>query len=143
MKARTLVFLSVAAAIAGCAKPIVVEAPAPVQLPPHLGPPPAATCTVAPFHVANLGTAAVSMVVSGDGGFCAAALTADNGKPFDAPLLRVPPEHGSARVPKYNGKTSVEYSSLPGYKGPDHFKVQFVESGTPGYTTLNVSVTVQ
>ena len=143
MKARTLVFLSVAAAIAGCAKPPVAEAPAPVQLPPHLGPPPSATCTVAPFHVADGGTAKISMTLSGDGGYCAAALTADNGKPFDAPLLHVIPQHGSARVPKYNGKTSVEYSSLPGYKGADSFQVRLVKAGVAGYTTLDVTVSVQ
>ncbi len=143
MKARTLVFLSVTAAIAGCAKPPVAEAPPPQQLPPHLGPPPSASCVVTPFHVANGGTAKVSMTLSGDGGYCAAALTADNGKPFDAPLLHVLPQHGSARVPKYNGKSSVEYSSRPGYKGTDSFEVRFVEAGVTGYTTLDVAVTVQ
>ena len=129
--------------LAGCAKPPVPVAEAPEQLPPHLGPPPAALCTVAPFHVADGGTTAVSMVISNDGGFCAASLTAGNGQPYDAPLVRNKPLHGDETVVRYHGKTSVEYSARPGYVGHDAFDVRLILKGQPGYTTLNVSVDVQ
>ncbi len=143
MQARTLAFLTVALAVAGCAKPPAPPPPEAPPLLPHLGPPPAASCTVAPFHVADGGTAAVSMTVSNDGGYCAATLTAANGKPFDAPLLHRLPQHGSARVIKYNGHTSVEYAPTAGYTGSDSFEVRLIIKGTPGYTTLNVGATVQ
>lgn len=129
--------------LSGCQKP-----PAPViqeatRLPPHMGPPPAQSCTVAPFHVTDGGTAAINMVVSNDGGFCAASLTAGNGEPFDAPLVPVKPLHGDDAVVKYNGKTSVEYSARTGYVGHDSFTVHLILKGQSGYTTLNVGVDVQ
>jgi hypothetical protein len=128
--------------LVGCAKPPapVVEAPAP--LPPHLGPPPAANCTVAPFHVADGGTADVAMSVSNDGGFCAATLVTGSGVPYDAPLVPEKPLHGEDSVVQYNGKTSVEYSSNAGFVGKDRFVVKLIVKGQPGYTTLNVSVDV-
>jgi len=134
----------VAVLLAGCAKPpppLVVEPPPP--LPPHLGPPPAATCTVAPFHVADGGTAAISMTVSNDGGYCAATLTTAAGAPFDAPLEPQTPAHGTAAVVQYNHKTSVEYVATPGYVGHDSFTAELIIKGQPGYTTLNVTVDVQ
>ena len=106
--------LAVLGLLAGCAKPPVPVAEAPGQLPPHLGPPPAALCTVAPFHVADGGTTALSVVISNDGGFCAASLTAASGQPFDAPLVREKPLHGDETVVRYNGRTSVEYSGQAG-----------------------------
>jgi hypothetical protein len=143
VQARSLAaFLSLGALLAGCAKPPppVVEAPPP--LPPHLGPPPAATCVVAPFKVADGGTAAVNMKISNDGGYCAATLTAASGQPFDAPLVPAKPAHGDEEVVKYNGKTSVEYVAKPGYVGPDAFVVHLIVKGQPGFTTLNVAVDV-
>lgn len=135
--------LALASLLAGCAKPPAPVAAAPDQLPPHLGPPPAALCTVAPFHVADGGTSAISMVISNDGGFCAASLTAGSGQPFDAPLVKERPLHGDETVVRYNGRTSVEYSSKPGYVGHDAFTVRLILKGRPGYTTLNVSIDVQ
>lgn len=135
--------LALGGLLSSCAKPPapVVEAPPP--LPPHLGPPPAARCEVAPFHVADGGTAAVSMVVSNDGGFCAATLVAGNGNPYDAPLVPAKPLHGDDSVVQYNHKTSVEYSANPGFVGHDSFVVKLILKDQPGYTTLNVSVDVQ
>jgi hypothetical protein len=147
VQARKLVSLlapiiGMGALLAGCAKPPVpVEVLAP--LPPHLGPPPAANCIVAPFHVADGGTADIAMTVSNDGGYCAAALTAANGQPFDAPLVPQKPAHGDDSVVQYNHKTSVEYTATPGYVGHDGFIVKLILKGQPGYTTLNVSVDVQ
>jgi hypothetical protein len=129
--------------LAGCAKPLVPIAEAPPALPPHLGPPPAATCLVAPFHVADGGAADVNMTISNDGGYCAAALTAASGRPFDAPLVPQRPAHGDDSVVEYNGKTSVEYTASQGYVGHDGFTVKLILKGQPGYTTLNVSVDVQ
>ena len=134
--------LALAGLLSGCAKPPAPVAAAPEQLPPHLGPPPAALCTVAPFHVADGGTTAISMVISNDGGFCAAALTAGSGQPFDAPLVREKPLHGDETVVRYNNKTSVEYSAKPGYVGHDSYTVRLILKGQPGYTTLNVGVDV-
>jgi hypothetical protein len=143
VQARTLALLTFAAAVAGCAKPPPPPAPEAPPLPPHLGPPPAAACTVAPFHVADGGSAAVSMTLSNEGGYCAATLTASDGKPFDAPLLHRLPQHGSARVVKYNGRTSVEYTPVAGYTGSDSFEVRLIVKGMPGYTTLDVSATMK
>ena len=135
--------LSAVALLAACAKPPAPVAEAPVQLPPHLGPPPAAVCSVAPFHVTDGGTTAIAMVISNDGGFCAASLTAGNGQPFDAPLVPSKPAHGDEAIVKYNGKTSVEYSAKPGYVGHDAYTVHLILKGQTGYTTLNVGVDVQ
>ncbi len=148
MQPRSLAFsiaptLAVAWLLTGCAKPPAPVAEAPGQLPPHLGPPPAALCTVAPFRVADGGTAAIAMVVSNDGGFCAAPLTAASGQPFDAPLVPLRPLHGDEAVVRYNGKTSVEYSAKQGYVGHDSFTVHLILKGQAGYTTLNVGIDVQ
>jgi hypothetical protein len=139
VQARALVFLSFAVCLASCAPPPKPPPPPPPPLPPHLGPPPAASCSVAPFQVADGGTAKVAMTLSNEGGYCAATLTAASGKPFDAPLLHTPPAHGSARVVKYNGRTSVEYTPVAGYAGIDSFEVRLIIKGTPGYTTLVVT----
>ncbi len=128
--------------LAGCAKPPVPAAEAPAPLPPHLGPPPAANCAVAPFHVADGGTADVAMTVSNDGGYCAATLTTAAGAPFDAPLVPEKPLHGEDSVVQYNGKTSVEYTANTGFVGKDRFVVKLIVKGQPGYTTLNVAVNV-
>ena len=129
--------------LSGCEKPPAPVAEAPPPLPPHLGPPPAALCTVAPFHVADGGTASVSMTISNDGGFCAASLVAGNGQPFDAPLVPTRPLHGDETVVKYNGKTSIEYAARAGYVGQDTFVVRLILRGQAGYTTLNMTVNVQ
>ncbi len=143
MQVRTGISLFAAVMLAGChAAPPPAPPPPPAPLPPHIGPPPAKSCTVAPFKVTNGGTADIAMTVSNEGGYCAATLTADNGKPFDAPLVPVLPEHGTPRVVKYNGKTSVEYTPDTGYVGHDSFVVHLLEQGAPGHTTLNLSVTV-
>jgi hypothetical protein len=130
------------ALLAGCAKPPAPVAEAPAALPPHLGPPPAANCTVMPFHVADGGTAEVSMSVSNDGGYCAATLTTAGGTPYDAPLVPEKPLHGEDSVVQYNGKTSVEYTANTGFVGKDRFVVKLIVKGQPGYTTLNVSADV-
>jgi hypothetical protein len=128
----------------GCAQPVPQPPPAPPPpLPPHAGPPLARVCTVSPFAVKTGGSADITMVVSHEGGYCAATLTADSGQPYAAGLVHVSPLRGVPRVIKYNGKTSVEYAPQPGYVGHDSFIVQLIERGQPGYTTLNVSVTVQ
>ncbi len=144
MRAPTLTsILILGGLMAGCAKPPAPVEAVPPPLPPHLGPPPAASCVVAPFHVADGGTASVSMTISNDGGYCAAALTAANGQPFDAPLVPEKPAHGEDSVVQYNHKTSVEYSANPGYVGHDSFVVKLILKGQPGFTVLNVGVDVQ
>jgi hypothetical protein len=136
--------MMVALLLTGCAKPAappMAEAPAPA--PPHRGPPPAAICTVTPFTVKTGGSADVAMTVSHEGGYCATALTSDGGQPYDAGLVPVPALHGIPLVTHYNGRTSVEYAPQPGYVGHDNFIVKLIVRGRSGYTTLNVSVTVQ
>jgi hypothetical protein len=137
-----LPLLGLGVMLVGCAKPPAPVQEAPAALPPHLGPPPAASCTVAPFHVADGGIADVAMSISNDGGYCAAALTAANGQPFDAPLVPEKPLHGEDSVVQYNGKTSVEYSANTGFAGNDRFIVKLIVKGRPGYTTLKVAVDV-
>ncbi len=141
MQARFCLLASMLA-LASCAHP-PPPPPPPPPLPPHLGPPAAAECSVAPFKVIDGGTMDVQMTMSSEGGYCAATLTAANGKPFDAPLEPVPPRFGHARVIRYNGKTSVEYTPRGGFTGTDSFTVRLIERGQAGYTTLNVRVTVQ
>ncbi len=144
MARGTACILMLGALVQGCAQPAAAPpAAAAVPLPPHAGPPPARRCTVSPFHVKDGGSADVQMTLSNEGGYCAATLTAANGNPFDAPLVPVPPLHGVPRIVKYNGKTSVEYAAQPGFGGHDNFVVRLIVQGQPGYTTLNVSVTVQ
>jgi hypothetical protein len=89
------------------------------------------------------GTADVIMSVSSEGGYCAATLTTEGGVPFAAPLVPVTPLHGISRVVRYNGKTSVEYAPQPGFVGHDSFIVKLIVRGKPGYTTLNMSVSVK
>jgi hypothetical protein len=140
-----LPFLGLGLVLQACAPkapPPPPPAPPPPP-PPHIGPPQAASCLVVPFHVSDGGTVPVTMRVSNEGGYCAATLTADSGKPYDAPLVPVLPHHGTPRVVKYDGKTSVEYSADAGYVGPDNFEVHLIVKGNPAYTTLNVSVTVE
>ena len=136
--------MAIGVVLARCAPaPAPVVAPPPAALPPHAGPPPAAVCKVKPFHVPDGGIAEVQMTVGNDGGYCAATLTAANGQPFSAPLVMAEPQHGTPRVVKYNGKTSVEYTPASGFVGHDQFAVQLIRRGLPGYTSLNVSVTVE
>ncbi len=139
MHARLAIPGALALLLAGCAQ-TPPPAPPPPPLPAHLGPPPAATCKVAPYQISEGGTGTVQMTVSNDGGYCAATLTAANGKPYDAPLETVLPRLGHARVVKYNGKTSIEYESNPGATGTDDFTVRLIERGKPGFTTVNVHV---
>ena len=128
----------------GCATPQPPPPPAaPLSLPPHPLPGPAHACSVAPFSVKTGGAADVAMIVSNDGGYCATTLLADNGQPYDTGLVPVTPLHGVPRITHYNGKTSVEYSPQPGFVGHDTFVAKLIVRGQPGYTTLNVSVTVQ
>lgn len=129
--------------VCGCQKPPAPVAEAPPPLPPHLGPPPAAICNVAPFKVADGGTTPVSMTISNDGGYCAASLTAASGQPFDAGLVPAKPLHGDETVVRYNQKTSIEYAAKRGYAGHDGFTVHLIIKGQPGYTTLNVGIDVQ
>jgi hypothetical protein len=129
--------------LSACQKPIVPVVEVPPVLPPHLGPPPAATCTVSPFKVADGGTVTVAMTISNDGGYCAAALANNAGQPYDAPLVPARALHGDETVVKYNGKTSIEYTAHPGYVGPDTFTVHLINKGQPGYTTVTLNITVQ
>ncbi len=94
-----------------------------------------------PFKVADGGSATVEMTVSNEGGYCATTLTAASGQPYDAPLVPVLPEHGTPRVIKYNGKTSVEFVPSVGFIGHDSFVVHLLVRGKPGYATLNMSLT--
>ncbi len=145
MQAKFLLSVfSLGLALQACApKPLPPPPPPPPPLPPpHIGPPKAADCTVAPFHVTDGGTATVTMRVSNEGGYCAATLTAASGKPYDAPLVPEVPRHGTPRVVKYDGKTSVEYVPDTGFVGHDSFVVHLIVKGAPAYTTLKVAVTV-
>jgi hypothetical protein len=135
--------LTLGVLLQGCEKPVVIPPPPPPPLPPHAGPPPAKLCSVSPFSVKDGGTADVQMTVSHEGGYCAATLTADDGQPFDAPLVPVVPLRGIAHVIKYNGKTSIEYAPQPGFTGHDSFVVKLIVRGRPGYTVVNMSVTSQ
>ncbi len=130
------------AILAGCAEGPKPQAVAPRVMPPHVGPPLASVCHVAPFTVTDGGSASVAITMANDGGYCAARLTNAAGQPFDAPLLPAQARHGQAAVWKYDGKTSVEYAPNAGFAGTDSFVVHLKMAGKPGYTTLRVSVTV-
>ncbi len=139
------VSLGVAAAglllLPGCTpQAVTVESGAP--LPPHYGPPPARTCTLAPFTLAEGASTAVAMTVSSDGGYCAIHASETAGGPFDVGIEPTQPDHGTARIIRYNGQTSIEYIARTGYVGADKFVAELIRRGQPGYTTLTVSVAV-
>ena len=143
VRIRVLTMLmGLTAAMSGCAPKTPPPEPQPPPLPPHLGPPQAGYCVVTPFKVTDGGSADVAMALNNDGGYCAAALTANSGKPYDAPLETAAPSHGVAHVVRYNGKTSIEYIPAPGFAGKDAFTIRLIVRGMPGYTTLNVAATV-
>lgn len=144
MYVRSIVTLLLAGVLLdACAQPAPqAAAPPPAPLPPHLGPPRAANCSVTPFTLADGGTAEVRMTVGNDGGYCPIRLSRKNGGPYDAGLEPVPPHHGKTLIVRYNGQTSIEYLPNPGFVGQDSFVARLVVRSTPGYTTLNVSVTV-
>ena len=127
--------------LAGCT-PKLAPAETAAPLPPHYGPPPAQTCTVAPFTLAEGATTAVAMTTSSDGGYCAIHASEAAGGPFDVGIEPLQPEHGTAHIIRYNGQTSVEYIARAGYVGPDRFIAELIRQGQPGYTTLSVSVSV-
>ena len=140
-----LASMTLATLLVSCAPPAKPPAPPPPppQAPPHYGPPMASLCQVAPFTVSDGGTANVTMAISNDGGYCAARLITAAGKPFDAPLVSVQPSNGTAAVWKYDGKTSVEYVPNSHFTGSDQFVTKLKIAGKPGYTVLNIAVTVK
>ena len=140
--------LTIALVLAGCAAPkpppaVVAPPPPPPPPPPHIGGPAAGTCDVPVFGVADGGITPLTMRVSNEGGYCAARLVASNGKPFDSYLLPIEPEHGTAKITRYDGKTSLEYTPNTGYVGKDSFTTKLIIKGRDRYTTLTVNVTVQ
>ena len=147
LHARVFKSLAVALILAGCAAPKPAPPPAPPPPPPpppppHIGPPPAALCEVAPVNVADGGIASVTMRVSSEGGYCAARLTTSAGKPFDSYLLPIEPSHGTAKITRYDGKTSLEYTPNTLFAGQDSFTGKLIIKGRDRYTTLTVNVTV-
>lgn len=143
-QSRLLLPFSVTVVLAGCQPPPppAPPPPPPPPLPPHFGPPPAARCDTSSFDLPDGGTAAVTLTLSNEGGYCAVAVTGTGGRPFDVPLLPTPPRHGTVKVIRYNGKNSVEYVPTIGYVGADAFTVRFIRAGKPGYAVLTATVTV-
>jgi hypothetical protein len=134
--------LLLATLVAGCAPKEAPPAPEPTVLPPHFGPPPAATCKAPEVQLKEGGTTAATITLVNDGGYCALTLTAPSGGPYDAGLEPVPPRHGRAVIIRYNGHTSVEYTPDRGFAGTDSFTARLIVRGRPGYTTLNVTANV-
>lgn len=79
----------------------------------------------------------VTMTVHNDGGWCA-IVVANNGRPFDAGLLTVEPQHGKVLIHTVGDDTRIDYTPAAGYVGLDAFSVQLL----PGNATLRTSVTV-
>ncbi len=134
--------LALGTLLVGCAAPPPPPPAPPPPPPPHLGPPQAANCTASPVNLPDGGSGTATISLSNDGGYCAVSLTDAAGQPFDAGIEPVQPAHGTAVIVKYAGKTSIEYVPVGGYAGSDAFTVKLILKGQPGYTTLNVAVTV-
>ncbi len=140
MNARAILALAaIGLAVQGCTpKPRIAAAPMPL----HYGPPPARLCRIVPFTLSEGASTPVRMTTSNDGGYCAIMVTQKAGGAFDAGLEPVQAAHGTALIIKYNNQTSIEYVPEQRYAGPDAFEVKLIVRGQPGYTTLNVAVSV-
>lgn len=142
MNARVILgFAAISLAVQGCSpKPPLAPT---AEMPLHYGPPPARVCTLSPFALTDGAATPVAMTISNDGGYCAIMVTQKDGNAFAAGLEPTQPAHGSALIIKYNNKTSIEYVPETSYAGADAFSVKLITREVPGYTTLNVAVTVQ
>ena len=77
-----------------------------------------------------------SMKVGSDGGWCGLQVT-HGGRPFDAELLTVRPEHGKVYVHRVGNDTRIDYTPDAGFIGADAFTVQLL----PGDASVHVVVT--
>ncbi len=83
-------------------------------------------------------TAAVTMTVGNDGGWCAITVAQPNGRPFDAGLLTDRPGHGKVFIHEVGNDTRIDYTPDRGFHGSDSFTATLI----PGNPRMKVDVTV-
>ena len=141
--ARLAAVLAVAALLPGCANLLNrgAETAAPAETVNEEGI--AKNCVASAVDPAAGQTAAATMTVGNDGGWCAVRVAEKDGRPFVTGLVRVRPEHGRIVIEKSGNRTLVQYFPAPGYTGADTFTAA-LRSRTAGAPdlTLKVAVTV-
>jgi hypothetical protein len=132
--AAGIIMMGTGVLIAGCAQP--PAAPGPRLFSVDLAGA-AKGCAVSKVLPAAGQQVPVTMTVHNDGGWCAITV-ATNGRPYDAGLLTIEPQHGKVLIHTVGDDTRIDYTPAAGYAGVDAFSVQLV----PGSATLRTSVTV-
>ena len=97
----------------------------------------AKVCTAPPVTVAAGQTFDAAIKLGNDGGWCAITVN-NNGRPFDAGLLTVAPQHGKVLIHTVGNDTRIDFTPVPRYAGADSFSVRLI----PGEATIRVSATV-
>lgn len=95
-------------------------------------------CTVPAVSLEAGKTAAASITVGNDGGWCGLLIHQDGPKPYDAGLLTTRPTHGTVTIHSVGDNTRIDYVPDARYTGPDSYVVSLL----PGSPVLRVTVTV-
>lgn len=128
------------ASLQGCApKPGIVEEAAPS--PDLYGRVPARACEVTPIVLHDGGESTTTMTVTNDGGFCAAALSDQSGRPFEVGLVTAPPTHGKPLIHTVGNKTDIDYTPARGFVGNDSFIIRLRTPKVDSLLHLTVVVT--
>jgi hypothetical protein len=128
------------ASLQGCApKPGIVEEAAPS--PDLYGRVPARACEVTPIVLHDGGESTTTMTVTNDGGFCAAALSDQSGRPFEVGLVTAPPTHGKPLIHTVGNKTDIDYTPTRGFVGNDSFIIRLRTTKVDSLLHLTVVVT--
>ncbi len=94
-------------------------------------------CTAPPVTPAPGQTIDPAIKLRNDGGWCAITVN-NNGKPFEAGLLLVDPQHGKVLIHTVGNDTRIDYTPDAHYTGTDGFSVRLI----PGNATIRVAATV-
>lgn len=140
MTAKLLTTVAASALLlSACAKQEVAQAPRQAEPLDGL----AQVCAVTPNELPVGQPASVQMQVRNDGGWCAVRIADKDGTPFNYPLMRQRPTHGSVAVNKVNGNSRIEYTPNAGYAGPDAFTVALVPKDRGNDVLVQAAVTVE
>jgi hypothetical protein len=97
----------------------------------------AKVCTAPPVTPAAGRTIDAAIKLGNDGGWCAITVN-NNGRPFEAGLLDVMPQHGKVLIHTVGNDTRIDYTPAAKYAGADAFSVRLI----PGNAKVRVSATM-